>query len=76
MRLQMNPERKRRFRRVMEATGENTKAGAIDVAMKHYLRDLQQKRQLVDSLEPETAEALSTGSMPINVEASVGDQDQ
>lgn len=58
----------------MEATGENTKAGALDVAMKHYLTDLEQKRQLVDEISPELAAELSTGSMPITSETSVGSE--
>ena len=74
MRLQMNDEREKRFRKVMEKTDENTKAGAIDAAMIHYLNDLRNKRQLIDELPPEHADALSTGPMPIDVTTSVGDQ--
>jgi predicted DNA-binding protein len=70
----MTDERENRLRRLMEATGENTKAGAIDIAVKHYLTDLEQKRQLVDEISPELAEELSTGSMPIQVETSVGSE--
>lgn len=62
------------MRRLMEATGENTKSGAIDQAMKHYLIDLENKTQLVDELSPEHADALSTGPMPITVDASVGNE--
>jgi hypothetical protein len=74
MRIRMNDKRERRMRRLMEATGENTKSGAIDIAMKHYLIDLENKRDLVNELPPEHADALSTGPMPITVNASVGDQ--
>ena len=37
MSLRMTEERGDRLRRVMDATGENTKAKALDVAMNHYL---------------------------------------
>jgi len=70
----MTDQRERRMRRLMKATGENTKSGAIDQAMKHYLIDLENKTQLVDELPPEHADALSTGPMPIDVTTSVGDQ--
>lgn len=40
----MNQEREDRLARLQEATGEKTKAGAIDVAIKHYLADLHAKR--------------------------------
>ena len=33
----MNDKRERRLERLMEATGENTKSGAIDTAVKFYL---------------------------------------
>ena len=39
----MNDEREDRLRRLMQATGESTKAGALDVAVKHYLADLRNK---------------------------------
>jgi len=43
MRIRMNDEREDRLRRLMQATGESTKAGALDVAVKHYLADLRNK---------------------------------
>jgi len=72
MRIRMTDEREDRLRRLMEATGENTKAGAIDAAMKHYLNDLENKRQVADDLDTETAEALHTPWLPIERETSVG----
>ena len=44
----------------MEKTGENTKAGAIDTALAHYLKDYRQKEQVIADLDPEIADALST----------------
>jgi hypothetical protein len=70
----MTDKRERRMRRLMEATGENTKSGAIDQAMKHYLIDLENKRDLIEELPPEHADALSTGPMPVTVDASVGSE--
>lgn len=73
MRLRMDVDgRENRIRRLMKATGENTKAGAIDAAMKHYLNDLENKRQVADDLDTETAEALHTPWLPIERETSVG----
>lgn len=37
MRLRMNEQRERRFEYLQEATGENTKSGALDVAADYYL---------------------------------------
>ena len=38
MRIRMTEERDRRIERVKQATGENTKSGAIDVALGFYLQ--------------------------------------
>lgn len=38
MRLRMNDERERRLENLVEASPENTKSGAIDVAAKYYTR--------------------------------------
>lgn len=77
MRIRMNDEREDRLRRLMQATGEKTKSGAIDVACKHYLADLERKRRHVEDMDPELAEALSTPYVPIDVEIqrSVGRTD-
>lgn len=37
MRLRMNDRRERRFEYLQQATGENTKSGALDVAADYYL---------------------------------------
>ncbi len=49
----------------MEATGKNTKSGAIDVACKHYLADLERKRKNIDELQDELVEGLSTPYIPL-----------
>lgn len=38
MSLRMTEARERRIERLQEATGENTKAGALDVAANYYLQ--------------------------------------
>lgn len=72
MRIRMDDEREDRLRRLMEATGEKTKAGALDAAAKHYLADLQNKQQVAEDLDTEIAETLSTPWLPIKRETSVG----
>lgn len=61
-----------RLRRLMEATGENTKSGAVDVAMKHYLADLRNKEAMAEELPGDLAEQLSTPFLPIKRDISVG----
>lgn len=74
MRIRMTDEREDRLRRLMEATGEKTKSGALDVACKHYLADLEAKQRHVDEIPPDVLEDLSTPYVPIEreVETSVG----
>lgn len=72
MRIRMDEEREDRLRRLMQATGENTKAGAIDVAVKHYLNDLRNKQRVADDLDAEVVEELSTPWIPMERETSVG----
>lgn len=72
MRIRMTDERERRLRRLMEATGENTKAGALDIAARHYLRDLEHKRDVVNELPAERVEELSTPYLPLEIEVTVG----
>ena len=72
MRIRMNPEREDRLARLQEATGEKTKAGAIDVAVKHYLADLRAKGEVAPHLEDELADRLSTPWLPIARETKVG----
>ena len=73
--IKKTDERQARFRRLLDATGENTLAGAIDIAVKHYLADLRNKRQAVEDLPPDLARRLSTPYVPIDVEARVGRAD-
>lgn len=70
MRIRMTDEREDRLRRLLQATGENTKAGAIDMACKHYLADIEAKRNNVDQLDAELADSLSTPYVPINVDVT------
>jgi predicted DNA-binding protein len=72
MSIRMSEERGDRLRRVMDATGENTKAKALDVAMNHYLADLENKERVADGLSGEHAEALSTPWLSIDRETRVG----
>ena len=64
MSIRMSEERGDRLRRVMDATGENTKAKALDIAMNHYLADLENKQRVADDL--------STPWLPIARETQVG----
>lgn len=70
MRIADTEERENRIRRLMKATGENTKSGAIDVACKHYLADLERKRKHIDELPPELVDELSTPYVPLEHEVT------
>jgi len=72
MSIRMSEERGDRLRRVMEATGENTKAKALDVAMNHYLADLANKKRVGNDLPADLADDLSTPWLPIERETRVG----
>lgn len=65
MNIRMTEQRERRLRELMQATGENTKSKALDVAIAHYLRDLEKKQAIADDLSAEQVEALSTAWLPI-----------
>ncbi len=56
----------------MEATGENTKAGVLNVAVQHYLPDMKNKRDVVDELPVKRVEELSTPFLPLETEVTVG----
>ena len=75
MSIRMSEERGDRLRRVMDATGENTKAKALDVAMNHYLADLANKEHVADDLPGDLAGDLSTPWLPIERETQVGRSD-
>ncbi|WP_435069182.1 hypothetical protein [Haloplanus sp. C73] len=68
----MSEEREDRLRRLMQATGESTKAGALDVAVKHYLADLQNKEQVADDLPTDFLKELHTPWVPMERETTVG----
>lgn len=56
----------------MEATGENTKSGALDVAAKHYLADLRSKERVAADLDGDVLDELSTPYIPLERETTVG----
>ena len=70
MSLRVDEGRAEAIRQVMQLAGENTKAGAIDTALHHYIRDHRNKKRIVEDLDPDTAEKLSTPELPIEVEIS------
>lgn len=51
---------------------QKTKAGAIDVAVKHYLSDLRAKREVASKHDDKLADRLSTAWFPIERETKVG----
>jgi hypothetical protein len=53
------------LRQLMQATGENTKVGALFAAADHYLQDRRQKERVADELSREHLEALSTSELPL-----------
>jgi hypothetical protein len=68
MSLRVTDKRARLLREVMQLADENTKAGAIDTALAHYIEDHRQKSKIVTDLDPEIADALSTNQLPIELE--------
>jgi len=71
--FQMTDKRDDRLRRLMQATGESTKAKALDIAVNHYLTDLRNKRRIADELTREHVTDLSTPWIPIErSETAVG----
>jgi len=68
MSLRVTDKRARLLREVMQLADENTKAGAIDTALAHYIEDHRQKSKLVTNLDPEIADALSTKQLPVKLE--------
>ena len=70
MSLRMTDERGDLLRRVMWATGENTKA--LNVVIDHYLANLENKRRYANGLDGKMAENFSTPWLPIKRETRVG----
>lgn len=66
MHIKDTPARDRLMRQLLQVTGENTKAGAVDVAIKHYLEDLATKRRLAPQLTDEIVGELSTPWLPMS----------
>lgn len=50
---------------LMEATGENTKVGALFVAAEHYLNDKRNQERVADELPRDALEELSTPELPM-----------
>jgi hypothetical protein len=69
----MPDRRERLLKRAMEAMDENTKAGAIDRALQHYLGDLEAKREVAHQLSREQIDTLSTPQLKINRTTKVND---
>lgn len=68
--------REETIRMLMEATGENTKVGALFVAAEHYLNDKRNKERVADELPREFVEKLSTPELPMERgKTSVGRED-
>jgi len=72
MRIRATDEREQLWDDLKDATGESTKAGALDAAARHYLADKRAKKRVVPGLAPEQARRLSTDELPIVVENFVG----
>lgn len=72
MHIKDTPDRDRRMCQLLQATGENTKAGAVDVAIQHYLEDLAIKKRIAPQLADEIVDELSTPWIPIKRETQVG----
>lgn len=70
MRIRMNDEREDRLRRLMQATGEKTKSGAIDMACKHYLADLEAKSNNIEKIPDQLVDELSTPYVPLEREVT------
>lgn len=77
-RMRMDEKRQDRMRRLLEATGESTQTKAVDVAMKHYLADLEAKQRHIEDLPGEVVDALSTPFIPMerSVTSHVGRVDE
>lgn len=78
MSLRVDEGRSEAIRKVMQLTGESTKAGAIDAALHHYIRDHSNKEVVVEDLDEEIVEQLSTQELPMekSIETSVGREDE
>jgi hypothetical protein len=67
--------REETIRMLMEATGENTKVGALFVAAEHYLNDKRNKERVADELPRNLVEDLSTPELPMERgETTVGQE--
>jgi len=72
----MTDDRERWMKTVKDLTGENTKSGAIDVALQHYIADHRNKQQVAGQLESDVIEDLHTPFLPIRRTTDVGHQSE
>lgn len=74
MSLRVDEARAEAIRKVMELTAESTKAGAIDAALHHYIRDHRNKQAVISELDAGIVERLSTTEPPMDkhIETRVG----
>ena len=68
MSLRVDEGRAEAIRQVIQLTDENTKASATDTALHHYIRDYRNKNRVVEELDPDIADELSTPELPIEIE--------
>jgi len=61
----LNDERERLLDKLEGATDANTRAEAIDSAIRHYLEDRQNRKEHWDKFEPEKLKLLNTGELSV-----------
>lgn len=62
----LNDERERLIERVKEASDANTKADAIDAALRHYREDMKNRQDVADEIAPETMKKLNTSELKVS----------
>lgn len=64
----LNDDRERLFDRLQERLGDSasTKADALDIALRHFIEDWDNKESLADELSPELARKLNTSQMKLS----------
>jgi len=72
MRIRMNEDRERWIEQVKELAEEQTKSGAIDIALQHYIADVRNKQQVADELPTDVLEELHTPFLPMDRTTDVG----
>jgi hypothetical protein len=59
----LNDERERLLDRLEEETGANTRAEAVDVAIRHYLEDKKNREEHWEQFTPEQLRLLNTSEL-------------